>query len=621
MSNKQHSEQINWLNVNVERLQRRLDMIKQKASKLSNWRLWTFIVAAVVTTLVFQTLGTVATLLSLVIALLAFFYLVKVHSRVDRTIHLFEFYIALRTDQIAHLAMDWEQIRNTQSREAIKDHPFENDLVITGPRSLHQFLNTTLSYKGEKALANHLLRTNPDYQQVPKIQQIIQALKRVGYFRERLSWVSYEAMKFNSSNLLDPDSLLNWINQRNKFQLDLSKKLTLSISLALINLLLLSLNIAGIFAAWWLVGLIIQYLLHTFFSRDIAHLMADAEKVNENLVAFGSILQFIEKVPLRNAETLESFLSPIRSEENKPTQFLKEVQILAGRAALTQGNALVGFLVNLVFPWDLYHSHRLNKLSEQLSIVLPKWIDCFTELEIYLSLANFAALFPDYHFPTFSETSNSPLIAEDLGHPLLTAASKVTNNFKIFSERETVLLTGSNMSGKSTFLRTIGVNIVLAYAGAPVNSKRFELKPMRLFTCINVSDSLADGFSYFYAEVRRLRQLLEATKNDLETPVLYLIDEIFRGTNNRERLIGSRSYVKGLSKSPGFGLVSTHDLELVKLQEEIKELKNYHFRETIEDGKMKFEYRIHEGPSPTTNALKIMEMEGLPVEQFIRETD
>jgi DNA mismatch repair ATPase MutS len=136
---------------------------------------------------------------------------------------------------------------------------------------------------------------------------------------------------------------------------------------------------------------------------------------------------------------------------------------------------------------------------------------------------------------------------------------------------------------------------------------------MRLFTCINVSDSLADGFSYFYAEVRRLKQLLDATNESEELPVLYLIDEIFRGTNNKERLIGSQSYVKALSQSKGFGIVSTHDLELVKLEDNIGELKNYHFRESIEQGKMKFEYQIHEGPSPTTNALRIMQLEGLPV--------
>lgn len=615
MSNFNHHLHLQWLNAKVKRLEARLALIKEKASRLSANRLWTFIAGAVVSTFCFQFLGTGSMLISLTLFVGVFAFLVKEHAKVDRFTHLFEFFIERRKKQIARLTMDWETIPKTSPIETTVDHPFENDLVVTGNRSLHQYLNDTLSLKGEKALASYLLRQNPDHSDIPTKQKIVQELSQLSYFRERLAWKSHEALKFDNSPL-DPESLLKWIELRNQFQTKLQPKLILSSAVALINVGLLVINILGILAPWWLVGLIVQYILQTIFSKEIAHLLGDAEKVNENLSAFGSILSFIERASIGKALQLEHFLRPIRANQTKPTLFLNEVKILAGRAALTQGNALVGFLVNLIFPWDLYHSHRLNRLSDRLAKVLPKWIECFTELEIYLSLAEFAHLQSNYSYPRFELSQKEPFIAKDLGHPLLAENQKVTNHFRIHSAEETVLLTGSNMSGKSTFLRTLGVNVILAYTGAPVNASSFTLKPMRLFTCINVSDSLSDGFSYFYAEVRRLRQLLQATKESDRTPVLYLIDEIFRGTNNRERLIGSRSFVKALSQSAGFGVVSTHDLELVKLQDEVDELKNYHFRETIEEGKMKFEYRIHEGPSPTTNALKIMQMEGLPVEQL-----
>jgi DNA mismatch repair ATPase MutS len=136
----------------------------------------------------------------------------------------------------------------------------------------------------------------------------------------------------------------------------------------------------------------------------------------------------------------------------------------------------------------------------------------------------------------------------------------------------------------------------------------------RLFTCIKVSDSVQDGLSYFYAEVKRLQALLAATEIDDELPVLFLIDEIFRGTNSRERLIGSRSYIRTLSQRRAMGLLATHDLELIKLAGEIKGVTNYHFREDVFDGRMVFDYRLRPGPCPTTNALKIMRLEGLPVE-------
>jgi DNA mismatch repair ATPase MutS len=136
-----------------------------------------------------------------------------------------------------------------------------------------------------------------------------------------------------------------------------------------------------------------------------------------------------------------------------------------------------------------------------------------------------------------------------------------------------------------------------------------------LYTCIRVSDSLADGFSYFYAEVRRLKGLLDALQTPNPFPLLYLIDEIFRGTNNRERLIGSRAYVKALVGAPGLGLLATHDLELAGLADRLPRASNFHFRDEVKDGRLAFDYRLRPGPCPTTNALKIMEMEGLPVEK------
>ena len=183
------------------------------------------------------------------------------------------------------------------------------------------------------------------------------------------------------------------------------------------------------------------------------------------------------------------------------------------------------------------------------------------------------------------------------------------NDFAIERIGEAALITGSNMSGKSSFLRTVGVNLCLAYAGAPVCATRLETHLFRLYTSILVSDSLADGFSYFYAEVRRLRGLLTALEEDTPLPLFFLIDEIFRGTNNQERLIGSRSYVHALVGKHGVGLISTHDLELTVLPG----LINYHFEDQVVDGEMSFDYRIRSGASPTTNALKIMRLAGLPV--------
>ena len=203
--------------------------------------------------------------------------------------------------------------------------------------------------------------------------------------------------------------------------------------------------------------------------------------------------------------------------------------------------------------------------------------------------------------------------AQNLGHPLIDKADKVGNDFEIPGLGHVGLITGSNMAGKSTFMRTVGLNQCLAYAGAPVDAQQYQTRLFRLFTCIKVSDSVADGFSYFYAEVRRLKALLEALEADDNLPLLYFIDEIFRGTNNRERLQGSQSFIRAVVGEHGYGFIATHDLALVDLAKETDKIRNYHFRDDVVVGQMHFDYILHPGPCPTTNALRIMHLAGLPV--------
>ncbi|MEL6272338.1 MAG: MutS family DNA mismatch repair protein, partial [Chloroflexota bacterium] len=257
---------------------------------------------------------------------------------------------------------------------------------------------------------------------------------------------------------------------------------------------------------------------------------------------------------------------------------------------------------------------RLETLKTDLQQQLPQWLDIWHEVEALSSLATLAYLNPSATVPTVDESVSEVFHAVEIGHPLIEDENRVTNSFTFRQVGENVIITGSNMSGKSSFLRTLGVNLSLAYAGGRVFAERMDTTIFRLYTSIRVTDSLDDGISYFYAEVRRLKGLLEAIKVEDAPPVFFLIDEIFRGTNNRERLIGSRSYIRALENSNCVGLVATHDLELVQLADGDPLIRNFHFREDVLDGRMVFDYTLREGPSPTTNALRIMRMEGLPVE-------
>ena len=174
------------------------------------------------------------------------------------------------------------------------------------------------------------------------------------------------------------------------------------------------------------------------------------------------------------------------------------------------------------------------------------------------------------------------------------------------------LVTGSNMTGKTTFLRTVGVNLVLAYAGAPVCAESFRCSQMKLWTSMRTVDSLEQGVSSFYAELLRIKRIVEAARS--ERRILCLLDEVFKGTNNRERLIGGRALIATLAGGNGFGLVTTHDLELAELERQLPNVTNVHFQETVAEGALHFDYQLRPGPCPTTNALRIMALEGLPVD-------
>jgi DNA mismatch repair ATPase MutS len=275
----------------------------------------------------------------------------------------------------------------------------------------------------------------------------------------------------------------------------------------------------------------------------------------------------------------------------------------------------VALALNVVGPWGLFFAYQLNRCKEQIAEEMPIWLDVWYELEALAALANFAELHPSYCTPQIAGEKARPVFqGKGIGHPLLPDSVKVRNDFQIETLGEIVILTGSNMAGKSTFLRALGLNLVLAYTGSVVDAGAFTTVLFRLFTCIRVNDSVSDGISYFYAEVQRLGALLSALETPHSLPLFFCIDEIFRGTNNRERLIGSRAYLRALVGKQGAGLIATHDLELVKLADELPGVRNFHFRDDIDGGKMVFDYILRPGPSPTTNALKIMRSVGLPVE-------
>jgi hypothetical protein len=551
---------------------------------------------------------------TLALSIAAFAIAVYYHRKLDRIILRFQITIQQTHRQMARMNLDWEHIPLSVGSPSDPEHPFDTDLDLTGERSIHQLINSAVSQGGSQRLADWLLERRVDPSSVLWRQTLVKELKPLFGFRNRLGLNSV-LVSDNPDKRWDGEKVITWLESHTDEKSLLPILIILGL-LSVINIVLFLLYSVAVLPPFWIVSFILYAGIYYFKYRDFRDLFGEAYYLSNTLNEFRAVLVYLEKYSYRPDSRLAKLCQPFLDVRHKPSKLLRRIGLIASAASL-QRNPIVWFFLNMLMPWDLFFVYQLGLFKGRLKSLLPVWLDTWYQLEALNSLANFGYLNPDGVFPTLTDGSDNadrPVFqARDLGHPLIPDDERICNDFSLMQMGEIVIITGSNMAGKSTFLRTLGVNLALTFSGGVVMASSFETQPLRLFTCINVSDSLSDGISYFYAEVKRLKALLNELERPDTYPLLFLIDEIFRGTNNREREIGSRSYMSVLTGQNGVGVISTHDLELVHLEDDISGIQNYHFREDVKDGRMVFDYQLRQGPCPTTNALKIMRMEGLPV--------
>jgi hypothetical protein len=479
-------------------------------------------------------------------------------------------------------------------------------------------MDTAMTREGSERLRDWLLSRVPDQEVIQRRQSLVRELSTASLFRDKASLFSALASQ-GSDERRNAGTLLEWLERHTPVRSLKPAFYTLSL-LSIANLIVIALLIMGVTSALWPTSLLVYFCAMFFAAFRRAKEMGSFKEALEMELALNHlrvIFQHLEGYSYRDRPELARLCAPFLDRDVRPSVQIRRVERVASALSL-QSNPILWFWVHAVVPWDFYFAMRLNEAKASIKSLLPVWLNILFELEALNSLANFAHLNPDYVFPDVAsgieEQDKLKFHARGLGHPLIPASERVCNDFALNNDQEIAIITGSNMAGKSTFLRTLGTNLCLAYAGAPVNARSFNTCSFTVFTCIKVSDSVTDGISYFYAEVKRLKALLTASENEDRLPLFFLIDEIFRGTNNIERHLGSRAYIRALATRPVVGAIATHDLELVKLADEIPGIVNYHFREEVRDGRMIFDYELRPGPCPTTNALKIMQIEGLPVE-------
>lgn len=491
-------------------------------------------------------------------------------------------------------------IRDDANEEIQRPLSLAKDLGILGPHSLFSLLDETLTDQGERRLLEQLDSRPRPIDEIRQQQEKVQNLRSETWFYTRLTLIA-DAQEFRVSS----GQILSFL--REPF---VSSAFTKYLALTIVAWLVM---VGGF--AWAAANgtakpglLILVFAGVNFWALgQVGSLFKKGVGLENHLSLLGPIFARLEK-RARQSPKLARLL-PVTTEAGPSSEARRLGRVLTFLG--TETNPLLHLLINAVLPWSMVGNFFLERRRAVLAKSFPTCLKELAELEVLGSVL-ILDRYQTQTYPTFA--SEPHLEFHGIYHPLIARSQVVANDFGFPSGKSLGLLTGSNMAGKSTFLRTVGLNQILAQMGAPVFAESYVTYPFRIETCIEVSDSLRDGFSYFYAEVRRLRDLLRTS--DTGEPVLYLIDEIFRGTNNRERHIGSRAVIRSLARhSRSLGFISTHDLELVSLESTEPRLLNLHFREDFEAGKMVFHYKLRLGPCPTTNALKIMQAEGIAVDE------
>ena len=597
----------------MARAERLLTIGTKASTSFTRWRLAIFLTAFFNCLALYKAAWFHTGNLALLGFLILFLTVTYFHGALKSRLHRLTRWQQIKTTNLARLRLDWQEIPH-QTFPTPDNHPYANDLDIVGPQSLLRLLDTTLSLPGQNRLTQWILEQHEHpltFSEWTHRQTLIQEIAQLPLLRDRMT---LEA-QLVSEKPLDGEkihSLLKHGVEIPHLTLRLVGSITLCVSTLILGVLAAGTGMPG----YWTLSFGLYVMLYFLTAGYVAPVFGRVLDLHHELEKLVAVLQRLENHRFTNQPQLSQLCEPMITKENRPTVVLKQLARICSGLSI-KAHPLVHIVINAVMPWDLTFAYRLNTTCDRLQARLPVWMDRLATLDAASALGTFAYLNPDYTWPTQEQPSSrqadSGFTAKRIGHPLISSQSRVYNSLSFRELGQVLLVTGSNMSGKSTFLRTIGINICLAQAGAPVCAQHFSWTWLRVFCCIRVTDSLAEGLSYFYAEVKRLKIVLDAVNERDGHPVLFLIDEIYKGTNNRERLGGSQAFIQALQTGNGLGLLSTHDLELAQLETNGSRVNNVHFQESVDEGKLQFDYQLRPGPCPTTNALRIMEQEGLPV--------
>jgi hypothetical protein len=537
----------------------------------------------------------------LLIPLAIFIVLIVVHDRVLRRLGRYERVTDFYARGLARIEDQWAGTGETGDRFFDAAHPYARDLDLFGKGSLFELLCTARTRAGEETLARWLLAA-AEPEEVRARQTAVTEMKDRVSLRERL-FTAGEHVRAG----VHPEALAAWGEGKPDFQ---------SRALPWVLALLAALWVASI-VAWgvtrnWdpaLLMSLINYAVSNRLQRRVSASAEGVEQAAQDLRVLREVLEIMEREPF-TAERLRGLRASLDRGHIAPSAAVKKLE----RVYDWLEDRRNGFVA--IFNAFVFYTAQLTMAAErwraQYGPAIRGWLEAVGEFEALATLAGYAYEHPADVMPEFTE--DRPWFeTEGLAHPLLPLDKAVGNDLQLGRAPQLMLISGPNMAGKSTFLRGVGLNAVLAQCGAPVRAKRLRMSPVTVGASICVLDSLQGGVSRFYAEIQRLKVLSDLAEGP--APLLFLLDELLSGTNSHDRFEGTRFVVRELVSKGAIGLVTTHDLALTAIPETMDGAgRNCHFEDSIEDGRLKFDYRLRPGVVRTSNALKLMKAVGLKVE-------
>ncbi len=574
--------------------------LQKLSDRLSMARLAAF-AGGLVLFAVLLSFSVIASIVTLAVALVLFAWLVikyeTTEKRRKRYLHLAE----INRLELKCLEGDFSGFKSGEEY-AERDHRYSYDLDIFGKASLFQYMCRTTSKPASDRLAEYLNQPAA-LEDILLRQKAVAELQPLTEWRQELMTLGY----LNAGAGNDPAPLMQWLKSEDTF-LKTAREKILTGCFSLLAMAAVTATIAGLPAAILAPVFGVNFIFYFTRFRKISKLQEQVSRSSDLLKAYSAIIRLIEG---------RSFTSPLLqklqsafTDEIAASDRIRQLSKLVGRLDYRL-NVLVSAPLNLLFFTDIHFCLALEQWKREHASRIPGWFTAMAEFEALASMANMTFNNPGWVYPQVTE-DYFVFRAEEMGHPLIPAGRRISNSFTTEGAGRAIIVTGSNMSGKSTFLRTCGVNAVLAFAGAPVCASAFTVSLVRLHSSMRISDSLDENISSFYAELRRLRAIISGAESDPRA--FLLLDEILRGTNSDDRYTGSVALIKQLTGYGAVAMVATHDLRLAGLEKELPQsIGNYHFDVKVNDEELFFDYRLTPGICSSFNASLLMKKMGIKV--------